>query len=446
MVGLLLAPAILLGDPGFGALRKKKVDLEIRQPAAVRLSNASVGFKASAANPAYSSVQESLLATLETEILGNEKTLMKKPNPAEADWILGLRVTGFSVAEPKQRTDTIGKNGVTYIRWTGSLHAAYQVLDHAGRSHAAGNVDYSYDKEYQTGGTVGKGTLSRIPIPGKKKSATAEQVPQTTADVQQILIHHVVDQIAMKLGNTKHPVEVQIAGGDDHLNRAAEFIERRLWARALEELEKTTPYAKPESEAYRQYDLGLVYEAMSYDAKTFNDQKANLLAAQEYYDKAMESNRKEKYFVDTVARMKDAMARYKAFEGMQKEDQKQSQAPPQPPPQKAQPKVVAQATTSKPPSPAAQTPKPVAAKSATAKSPAKTIKIGDVIEMFSSGVPEGQIVDIIQHSPVVFDPLDKDTAVATAKARLPITIQNELRKKVGAPLLPASPVAAPPKK
>ena len=61
--------------------------------------------------------------------------------------------------------------------------------------------------------------------------------------------------------------------------------------------------------------------------------------------------------------------------------------------------------------------------------------IGDVIEMFTSGVPEGQIVDIIQHSQVQFDALDKDTAIAIARARLPLTLQNELRKKVGAALL-----------
>jgi hypothetical protein len=36
---------------------------------------------------------------------------------------------------------------------------------------------------------------------------------------------------------------------------------------------------------------------------------------------------------------------------------------------------------------------------------------------------------------VQFDALDKDTAIAIAKARLPLTLQNELRKKVGAALL-----------
>jgi hypothetical protein len=49
-------------------------------------------------------------------------------------------------------------------------------------------------------------------------------------------------------------------------------------------------------------------------------------------------------------------------------------------------------------------------------------------------------VDIIQHSQVQFDALDKDTAIAIARAKLPLSLQNELRKKVGAALLgPAKP-------
>jgi hypothetical protein len=36
---------------------------------------------------------------------------------------------------------------------------------------------------------------------------------------------------------------------------------------------------------------------------------------------------------------------------------------------------------------------------------------------------------------VQFDPLDKDTAISIARAKLPISLQNEMRAKVGAPAL-----------
>jgi hypothetical protein len=96
----------------------------------------------------------------------------------------------------------------------------------------------------------------------------------------------------------------------------------------------------------------------------------------------------------------------------------------------AAPKTVASVKTS-PAAKAAPAPAPAQ------KPAAKALTINDVIEMFSSGVPEDQIAAIIQHSQVQFDPLDKDTAIAIAKAHLPVTLQNEMRKKVGAPLLAA---------
>ena len=437
VTAILAVHAVMFGDPGFGSLRKKKISLPVRQPGAVRLANTSIAFTGSSSSPAYARVQDSLLTTLETEMLGNEKTLVKKTSSAEAEWVLGLRVTAFVVAQPQQRVDTVGKNGAAYTRWTGSLRAAYQVLDHGGRSHDAGNVVYDYDKEFAGGAKFGKATFSRLPVVGRKKSA-ADREPRTVEDVQEILVDEVARQIAEKLGNTSKTIEAEIAVGEDHLNRAAEFMESRLWSRALDELDKTPEFSKPESEAYRQYDLGLAHEAMAYDAKVFKQQQTDLIAAQEYYDKALELNRKEKYFVTAVARMKDGLARYKAFEG-----QKTAAAVPTTQPvatQKALPvSTTTQTTAPKTPVVTAKAPSAAPAKasappSAPAKRP-KTLVIGDVIEMSTSGVPEGQIVDIIQHSSVQFDPLDKDTAIAIARSKLSVTLQNELRKKVGSPLL-----------
>ena len=37
--------ATVLGDPGFGLIKKRKVDLQVRKPAAVRLANTSIAFR-----------------------------------------------------------------------------------------------------------------------------------------------------------------------------------------------------------------------------------------------------------------------------------------------------------------------------------------------------------------------------------------------------------------
>lgn len=400
---LLVSVSQSIAGPGFGTIRRKYIELKTRQPASVRLFNTTIAFVGSSTNKEYTPVQDSLLATLETELVSNEKTLVKKNTPHDAEWTFNLKVTGFSIGAPQHRTETSGKNSTTYTRWTGSLNAAYQVLDRTGHVHDANNVSYAYNKEFTTGG--GGGFSMKIPtsIPKLgKKPGQPQTVPQNPEDVKQLMIKDVVQQIATELGNTTKSLQVEVAVGDEHLNRAADFMDKQLWSRALDELEKTPAYPKPEEEAYRQYDIGLAYEAMSYDSKNANEQRENVFRAAEYYDKSLEMNTKEKYFVESVARTKDSIARFKALD-LQNTSQKV---------------------------PTAGTPVKTAA-----KGPAPTIKVTDVIEMHAAGVDQEQIIDIIQNSPVVFDPRDKDTVLAIAKAKLPVALQNELRKKVGVALL-----------
>jgi len=405
-IATLVAVPSLWAGPGFGTIRKNKIELQTRQPAVVRLADTSIAFSG-AATRQYGDVEENLLATLEAEMLANERTLVKKNTAAQADWVFKVRVTGFTANQPQERADSSGKNPL--VTWTGSMNVAYQVTDHVGRVHDSGNVNAVYDREFaadRSGHTVpGTKIPVRVPLLGKKST---EVVPHSVDELKQILIHDVVRQIAAKVGNTTVSVEVQAAGGDEHLNRAVEFMERRLWSRALDELEKMPAFAKPEEEAYRQYDIGLVYEAMSYDAKTSADQRANLFKAAEYYDKALEGNTKEKYFVESVGRLKDSIARYKAL------DIQQKSAPPAAVTAKAPPKS------------------------------GKVLRIEDVIEMYAAGVEQPQIIAVIRNSNVEFDPLDKDTSVAIAKAKLPAALQNEMRKKVGAS--PVGGTAAPAKK
>jgi hypothetical protein len=433
---------VLLGEPGFGSIKKRKVTLQLRQPAAVRLANTTIAFRADAANPQYVPVVNSLATQLLVEMVGNEKTLVQKSNPADAAWVLGLRVTGYSVSNPQARTQTVGNSATTFTRWAGSLNASYQVIDHAGRVHDASNVSAKYDHEFDSSvgtKTVGGIAIPKIPLPGLSKKNN-ESVPHTLDDVRQILIDEVVGKIATKLGNTSQTVDVQVAAGDDHMNRAADFIEKKLWARAQEELDKIPAYSKPDQEAYRQYDLGLVYEGMAYEARTANDQKENLYKAQDYYDKALELNAKERYFVETIARTKDSVARYKTLGQMQQRDDQVKQTAPPPLPNIASAKGVPSQNPAATRTVASNTPANSAAISRLAPVPAKSgqkkaLAVGDVIEMYSAGVPQDQIVAVIDASPVAFDPLDKDTVVAIAKAKLPVPIQNALRKKVGAPLL-----------
>lgn len=402
---LIAAGSVLQAKVGFGLIRKKGIDLQVRQPAAVRLANTSVAFVGASTNAEYTPVQQSLLTSLATELLSHEKSLVVKARPSDAEWIVTMDVTGYTVSQPSRRTESSGGVTTTYIRWNGSLDVAYRVLDHAGRIHDAGNVPYHYNEEF-TGDQTGSGSKwSTANILSKrwhhKPTEQEADVPATPEDVKQILVRHAVDRIASKLGNTTTSVDVNVPTGEEHLDHAAEFMTNRLWSRALDELQKSSAFEKPEDESFRQYDFGLVYEAMSYQAKDGADQRADIFKAAEYYDKALELNPNEKYFVETIARTRDSMNHYKELDEMLAKDRED---------QDAKKKM------------------PVAP-------PVKEVDVNDVIQMQQAGVAEDQLIDYIKGSNVVFNPLDKDTMIAVAKAKLSIPVQNALRAKVGAPLL-----------
>ena len=422
---LLSAATIASASPGFGLMRKKSLALKTRQPAMIRLANTSLAFKSAYTNPEYAPVVMSLATQLGTELVANEKSLLVKENPHDAAWVLVLTVTGYSVAQPTQFTEGTGATAMTYIHWAGSLNAAYQVVDSSGRVYDASNIASSYNKNFPATATAASGKWGIPGIPGiSNKKGNAEKPPASTEDVKQILAHDVVEQVAAKLGNTTRSVDVQIATGDSHLDRAAEFLSQALWSRAVDELEKTPPFAKPDQEAYRQYDLGLAYEAISYSSTNANEQKENIFKAAEYYDKAVEMNAKEKYFVETVARTRDALARYKELE-------KQSHT------------VTKAVDTSPPAKPETVAVKAAGASAKPAESASKLLTVNDVIDMYNSKVPEEQIVDVIQGSTVDFNPHDKDTVIAIAKAKLPATLQNALRKKTGLAPLKTGPSTRP---
>jgi hypothetical protein len=412
---------------------RKKIQLQVRQPATVRLANTSVIIKGAVTSPEYAPVQGSLVERLESELHRNEPTLQKPSDPVAAEWTLALQVTGYSLGQPQRRTDTVRNTTTNYVRWAGSLNVSYDVLGKDGKVHAADNVDYSYNEEFVDTTNAGRGpTISLSRVPWVRGKVNKKQPPQSQDELKQTLIQEVVERIARKLGNTTETVEVSLPGGDDQLNLAATFMEQRLWARALEHMEKMPAYSKPADEAYRQYGLGVAYEAMSYAANNFNEQKTNLFKAQEHYDKALKLKPNEEYFVRTIARTRDSVAQTVRLEQMRLADRKA---------------LLSTTAPAKAPDPQPAKPQPAPAPAPQEAARAKALTLAKIIEMRDAGVNSADIIHIIQASDVEFDPFSADTAIAVAKAKLPIDIQNELRKKVGAPLLKEPSAAAkPPRK
>jgi hypothetical protein len=419
---LLGSPSFVCADPGFGGIRKKSINVDVRKPAAVRLTDTSIAFTGNVSNTEYASVLESLRTTMETEVISNERTLIKKNDPKEAEWTLFMSVTGYGVS---QTVDTAGK--VTGFR--GTLNVSYQVLDRTGRVHDADNLSQAYPPVDNSGV---KRTLGGF----FSTSGSANSVE----DAKQALVHSMAQLIGSNLGNSTVPMGVQLAGGEDHIDRAGVFMTQKLWTRAAAEMDDTKPFPKPEDESYRLYTLGLAYEGMSYEAKAAKDQRANMFRASELYDKAAEINRKQDYFVATIARIRDSITRYKILDEQQQARTQtissRSATVPVPTP------VAVAAPAPAPPPAVAKAPAPVAVQAPVAPvAPVPAVKantVADIIKMHVQQVPEASILEIIRAAPLDFNPVDVPTVLAMAEAKLPATIQNEMRKKVGAAPLPAA--------
>src|SRR6202012_289725 len=105
---------------------------------------------------------------------------------------------------------------------------------------------------------------------------------------------------------------------------ADKLMESKLWTRALERLETMPPFSSPEDASYRLFDLGVVNEALAYQAEDLKVARKDLQEASIDYGKAIDAKPTEKYFLQPQTRIDTALAHYKVLS----EDAKSSHVEP----------------------------------------------------------------------------------------------------------------------
>jgi hypothetical protein len=118
--------------------------------------------------------------------------------------------------------------------------------------------------------------------------------------------------IASRMVNTTEEVPVMLARGPG-LDDANRLMEQKLWTRALEQLETMKPFDRPEDDAYRLYELGVVNEALAYQAEDIPKARKYLEEAAIDYGKAIDAKQAEKYFLEPQTRIDTALAHYKVL-------------------------------------------------------------------------------------------------------------------------------------
>lgn len=309
---------------GFGHI-KKKVTLERKLPSVARLPGNKISVKASSENSKNADVARVLRDTLETELLKDDRQLSVDDTRPEV--VINCNITNVSTPQPQTVTRKVAsEKGLVdqqFLEVSGSLRVAYQ----AKNTRSSQVVDsyniaetYQHEVEGQGGGNVGTKTYHDLKSqfgkikPGKKANNAGQDPDLLTspAQVQQLILQEAVKDIASRLVDTSETLEVQLARGK--LDSANRLAEQGLWSRMAETLETTTPFPKPEDDAYRLYNLGVAYEAMAYGAKDPKAAKNFMEQAAINYGKAVDDNKSEKYFLEPQTRIETAAAHYKLIE------------------------------------------------------------------------------------------------------------------------------------
>jgi hypothetical protein len=234
-------------------------------------------------------------------------------------------------------------------------------------------------------------------IPGTSQTGTNPQddpKPPTPADLKALLVQTAALEIAAHLVNTSEQVQVDLArgGGLDDANR---LMDQKLWTRALEQLETMPPFPNASDDAYRLYNLGVVNEALAYQAEDVTKAKKYLQEASIDYGKAIDAKPDEKGFLAPQTRIDTALTHYKVLG-----DQQAATA--------AAAKVSAAAASS---------------------ADTDALTNADIISMVSAKLDDANIIDTIQHSPSVKFDLTPRGQIDLAKSGVKGTIIAAMKQR-----------------
>jgi hypothetical protein len=374
LAGLGLAQSLLAQNFGVFIFHKK-ILLQRKLPPTGHIEGTTVKVNVTATG-LQADLPTDLKSTLETTLLKNDARL--RTEDGRADTVIDCRITAFSQPTPQvttQQVASLTKNkpptSQQMERITGQLTVTFTAKDsHTGRSLSADTVTSKFDREY-TAASAQTGVFQSMSNSVGKltKGAQAEDdIPPTPQDLHTRLIQDAAHQIASHLVNTTEQVEVYLARGGP-LDQPDKLAEEKLWTRALEALETMKPFDQPEQDAYRLYNLGVVNEALAYQAEDIKKARTYLQQAAVDYGKAIDAKPTEKYFLEPQNRIDTALAHYKIL---------------------GDSKSIAESPSSK------STAKTVSATSSSKPSEADALSNDQVISMVSAHLDEANILDTIK--------------------------------------------------
>jgi hypothetical protein len=468
LAGLFLIYCIPSSAPraqGFGTLiNKKTIKLQRKLPAAVRLPGGAIDVKVLSHDAAYANLTQTLSDLLTAELQKNDQHIHVEKNAPDA--IITCTILAFQTPPPVpfMRTEVVfqKKKGVPeqprqYYKVTGEVDVSYQARSANSKILDTDDVMDKYSENFEAGTNAadGESIASKVTNPFKRlagKKSDETYGPPTPTELRQILLTRVAKQIAARLVNTDEIVEVPLARGK--LSDTDKLAESKLWSRYVETLEMMTPFPSPIDDAYRQYNIGVGYEAMGYQTEDHAAAKKLLDKAAIAYGRAIDAKPQEKPFIDAQQRIETGEAQYrKLVAGVRTAEA----APPiSNPPANSAPSssVPAAATTMKSaasPKPPSTTTRGASASGSSSKSssgtgpaptpngpstttakPAPVLTNDDIIRMAKNGVDEASIIGAIRDAGAVNFDLTPDGLIKLASSGVKGNLVTAMRDKAHA--------------
>jgi hypothetical protein len=391
---LISSPATPARAQSFGSsMARKKLVLQRKLPPTGHVDGTTIKVVA-VAKGFQADIAPDLASTLEALLIRNDSRL--RSEDTHPDTLITCTVTTY--AQPPAQTTMqpgmqIGKTpakATPLTRVTGILTVSFTAKDtKTSRSIAADTVTAKFDQEYNATGAQQPGFAASFKHLGDQitKGKQEDDKPPTAAELHNRLIQDAAQQIASNLVVTTEHVDVLLAKGGA-LDEANKLAEEKLWTRALEQLETMTPFPQKDEDAYRLYNIGVMNEALAYDAEDVKKARTYLQEASIDYGKAIDAKPTEKYFLQPQTRIDTALAHYKTIG---------EQAAAKAAPVKVEASAPAPVTTATKPA----APTPVAKPATTSAAPADALTNDQVIAMVQAKLDQANILDNIRHASAV---------------------------------------------
>lgn len=308
---------------GFGFLSKRVVSMVRVNPPAVYLLGTKFQVQASGAGAVGGDLAERLKSQLESALIGRDNRLAVEPNHPEVLIEVTILQNDKSERWEDRQESTLVQTGtnskgkpvygsrevtVRYKVVTHAFAASYKVTNRSsGQSLDANTLHFNFSESYRDGN-------------GAPEMFSLESAA----------IGRTVDAIARRITPTRETMGVLLPKGS--LDEAAGLASAGQWNLYLEALEKRTPSAQPAEDSYRQYAMGVAYEAIGYAAEDPAETLKYLGQAAVFYNKAIEANPGEKYFAQAydsrwtgkaaaapLARVQEALSNYRKIKEFQEQ-------------------------------------------------------------------------------------------------------------------------------